>query len=132
MAITHTNAQLLTRAAQLLDNDTKNVTGGPAMRCAMANTFRDAGVNSDLFSDAVLHAAREVIEIFKPPIDTMNDFLVGTNGDYVTIQMPPQLGQLLDTDLALRFAAWLVMFAGLGEVERFDEIMEAIRNTWST
>ena len=61
-----------------------------------------------------------------PPIETVNDFMVGTNGDAISVMRQP-VG--MDKEQALRLAAWLVMLADSGGTERFEAIFEAIKAT---
>lgn len=73
---------------------------------------------------------RELFDIDRldkvPPIETVNDFIVGTNGDTISVMRQP-VG--MDKEQALRLAAWLVMLADSGETERFEAIFEAIKGT---
>lgn len=59
-------------------------------------------------------------------IDTTNDHLVGLQGGRVVMLMPP-LGPM-DTDEALRLAAWIVAIADL-DGDRFTAVLEAVRKT---
>lgn len=61
-----------------------------------------------------------------PKIETVNDFMAGTNGDTISVMRQP-VG--MDREQALRLAAWLVMLADSGETERFLAIFEAIKGT---
>lgn len=65
------------------------------------------------------------------PINTTNDFMVGSTGLQTTILLNPS-GRLLDSAAAFRLAAWLTL---VGEVNRkpheptFEQTLEAVRNT---
>jgi argininosuccinate lyase len=59
-------------------------------------------------------------------IETINDHLVSTNGDTITILMPP-MGPITK-EQALRLAAWLAAMADpMGD--RFEAVRAAIANT---
>lgn len=131
--------QALIQAAIMLDNQNQGTLAdrimSPATSSAVARAFRNAAddlggrtATGELEWRGLVAAAREIIDQLKPPIETMNDFMVATNGDTVTIQNPPRAGQQMHPETALRFAAWLVTVAGMGDVDRFDEILEAVRN----
>lgn len=63
-------------------------------------------------------------------IETMNDFMVSTNGDNCVLLNPPRAGFPIDKGAALRLAAWLVVLCDMHpEHERFKEILSAIENT---
>lgn len=59
-------------------------------------------------------------------IETLNDHLVGVQGDLITM-MIPATGPMT-RDKALRLAAWLQLCADPGG-ERFAEIRDACANT---
>jgi hypothetical protein len=61
-----------------------------------------------------------------PKIETVNDFMVGTNGAGISVMRHPQG---MDKEQALRLAAWLVMLADNGQTERFAAIFDAIKGT---
>lgn len=60
-------------------------------------------------------------------MDTFNQFLVGTKADGIVIMAPPQ--RVLTKEEALMFAAWIIVQATDGDVDRFkaytDAVMEA-------
>lgn len=60
-------------------------------------------------------------------IETMNDHLIGMQGDLITVMVPPtRMGK----EEALRFAAWLVVMADMTpNHERFSAILSAVEST---
>lgn len=59
-------------------------------------------------------------------IDTTNRHVVGIQGDYIGMLIPPR--GLMTTDEALTLAAWLVTLADY-RGERFKEILNAVQNS---
>lgn len=62
-----------------------------------------------------------------PPIETVNEFMIGRRGGKVTIGLIPHNG--MEPDQALRMAAWLVVMADPGSTDRFNTIMQAIEGS---
>ncbi len=60
------------------------------------------------------------------PIDTMNDCLVGVQGDHIVVLFPKTR---FTPDEALRHAAWLVTLAEYGASHTFAEVQAAVRET---
>lgn len=58
-------------------------------------------------------------------IETVNDFLVGVQGDSIVIMIPP--ARPMPKAKALRLAAWLVALADTGE-ERFPGVLQAVKD----
>src|SRR3954468_2098759 len=115
----------MTNATELQDWNADHPTG-PRMRWVDdAGTVRSGLVSGQARMIAGLPTAvvqidnyRELFDIDRldkvPPIETVNDFMVGTNGDTISVMRQP-VG--MDKEQALRLAAWLVMLADSGETE---------------
>ena len=58
------------------------------------------------------------------PIDLGNNHLVGSNGQSVTVALPPRLP--MTPDEAITLAAWLVLCALDTDASRFRQIFEAV------
>jgi hypothetical protein len=60
-------------------------------------------------------------------IETMNDHLIGMQGDLITVMIPPTR---MSVDEALRFAAWIVAMADASPSHtRFEAVLRAVENT---
>lgn len=62
-----------------------------------------------------------------PEIETLNQWMVASQGKNVRIMMPP-LG-VLSADEAMRLAAWLVTMAEMDATHKFEDVLKAIQNT---
>ncbi len=58
-------------------------------------------------------------------IETQNDFLVGSRGREIIVQIPPRS---LSKEQALRLAAWLV-FVSMSTRDEFNAVLDAIMDT---
>jgi hypothetical protein len=127
----------MTNATELQDWNADHPTGTRMRWVDDAGTVRSGLVSGQARMIAGLPTAvvqidnyRELFDIDRldkvPPIETVNDFMVGTNGDTISVMRQP-VG--MDKEQALRLAAWLVMLADSGETERFEAIFEAIKGT---
>lgn len=62
-----------------------------------------------------------------PEIETLNQWMVGSQGRNVRIMAPP-LGAL-SADEAMRLAAWLVTMAQMDATHPFEEVLKAVQSS---
>lgn len=60
-------------------------------------------------------------------IETLNQWMVGSQGKNVRIMNPP-LGALSANE-AMRLAAWLVTMAEMDATHKFEDVLKAVQNS---